>query len=77
MRLLDLKIGEKAKVTAINLDFKKKRRLSDLGLSVGAIVEKIRYAPLFSPIEIKVMDFYLSIRKNIAKNVLVVKIYEN
>lgn len=77
MKLSDLKVGDSARVTCINLDYKSKRRLEDLGLSVGVVVKKIRNAPFLSPVEIKVMDFFLSIRKSIAKNVMVVKVYEN
>ena len=76
MMLCDLKIGEKAKITAINLNYKKKKRLIDLGLDVGVEIQKIRNAPLLSPIEFKVMNFFLSIRKNVAKKIMVVKIYD-
>ena len=76
MMLCDLKIGEKAKITAISLNYKKKKRLMDLGLDVGVEIQKIRNAPLLSPIEFKVMDFFVSIRRNVAKKIMVVKIYD-
>ncbi len=47
-------------------------RLEQIGLTVGSRVVFIRRAPLSDPIEIKVRDFYLAIRKDIADKILVV-----
>ena len=45
-----------------------------MGLTNGAIISVTRCAPLGDPIEIKVRDFYLAIRLNLAKQIEVIEI---
>ncbi len=71
--LLDLKPGEEAVISGFNNDFGDMDRLRDLGLSDGASVRFIKYAPFGDPIEIMIRGFHLSIHKSIAENILIIK----
>lgn len=66
-----LKEGKSAKIILINCDYKIKQRLEVLGVTVGAKITLIRYAPLFDPIEIKIRGYNLAIRKSIAEKIIV------
>lgn len=48
-----------------------RRRIMDMGLVPGAIVELERVGPLGDPIEVKVKDFCLSLRNSEARNIYV------
>lgn len=48
-----------------------RRRLLDMGLRSGVLVRIVRFAPLGDPIEIKVMDYHLSLRREEAANLQV------
>jgi Fe2+ transport system protein FeoA len=63
MFLSQLKVGQKAKVLSLNNPQKIKKRLENIGLTVGTSVVIIRKAPFGDPLEIKVRDFYLALRK--------------
>ena len=64
MRVSDLNIGHKAKVTAISAGDKAYRlRLISMGLIPGTEFTVSRMAPLGDPIEILVRGFALSLRK--------------
>jgi Fe2+ transport system protein FeoA len=45
-----------------------------MGLTVGAQLEVIRFAPLGDPIDIKIRGYHLSLRKNEAAGVLVARL---
>lgn len=61
----DLKIGQKAKILRINIISKDIRRhLLDMGLTVGTIVEIKKIAPTGDPIDIKLRDYELCVRKD-------------
>ena len=70
-KLSDLKIGEKAVVTAVNGEGAVRRRLFDMGITPGAEVYLRKKAPLGDPIEINVRGYELSIRKEDADKILV------
>lgn len=56
---LDLiKPGTKAKITRVLGRGLSRRRMMDMGLVPGAVVEMERVAPLGDPIEIKIKDFH-------------------
>ena len=62
--LSDLKVGEKGRVMQLNVANKPIRRhLLDMGLTVGTIVEIKKIAPMGDPIDIKLRDYELCIRK--------------
>jgi len=68
MTLADLQINECAVIKFVgNL----KPRLLEMGLIPGTSVRFIKRTPLGGPIEVKVRDFYLSIRLDDAKSILV------
>ncbi|MBC8311326.1 MAG: ferrous iron transport protein A [Candidatus Marinimicrobia bacterium] len=68
MRLSDLQINECA---TINFVGELKPRLLEMGLTPGTSVRFIKRTPLGGPIEVKVRDFYLSIRLDDANAILV------
>jgi len=70
-RLTELLPGDQAIISKIEFADGDTVRLRDLGLNEGIPVRVVRYAPLGDPIEIKFRGFYLSMRKAIARHVLV------
>lgn len=63
MTILDLKPGEKARITGWSTDTPPPRLL-EMGMLPGSTVELVRFAPLGDPIDLKVRGFHLSIRKS-------------
>ncbi len=74
MYLSDLKIGESGIVEGINLSAHEIIRINGMGVVGGVKVTVIRFAPLGDPIEIKVRDVYLGIRKSQASKISVRRI---
>ena len=68
-KLSDLKIGEKAVVTAVNGEGAVRRRLFDMGITPGAEVYLRKKAPLGDPIEIAIRGYELTLRKAEAAHV--------
>ncbi|MBP2654301.1 MAG: hypothetical protein H6Q73_1870 [Firmicutes bacterium] len=62
--LNQLKPGEIGVVTKVNGRGKIKGRIIDLGIVAGSRVCVQKYAPLGDPMEIKVKNFNLSLRKS-------------
>lgn len=73
-RLRDMKPGEKGKVTAIGPGSPAVRRMVEMGVTKGTLVEIERVAPLGDPIEIKVMGYHLSLRREEADGILIERI---
>ncbi|BED91732.1 MAG: ferrous iron transport protein A [Candidatus Improbicoccus pseudotrichonymphae] len=73
MKLSELNVGEKAKITLINGNKSIKRRIMDIGLIPGTVVELIKYAPLGDPIQISAKDFDVIIRKEDANYIEIIK----
>jgi ferrous iron transport protein A len=73
MTILDLKQGELGVIRAFTGESKQLMRLREMGMSAGTSIRIVRYAPLGDPIEIKVRNFHLSIRKDLARHILVEK----
>ena len=69
--LSTLKIGEKARVLGFELPPEHRQRLLEMGLTVGAEFEVVRFAPMGDPIDIKVRGYHLSLRKKEASGVRV------
>jgi ferrous iron transport protein A len=69
MFLTDITDQQKAKILAIHGTSDIKMRLIDMGVVKGAVLEVVRKAPLGDPIEIKIKNFYLSLRKSEAQNI--------
>ena len=58
-----LGIGEKARVLGFDLPPEHRQRLLEMGLLPGTPVELVRFAPLGDPVEIKLRNYHLSLRK--------------
>lgn len=69
--LRDVPVGESAKVVKLTGDGAIKRRIMDMGITKGAMVDVRKVAPLGDPIEVTVRGFELSLRKDEAQNVIV------
>jgi ferrous iron transport protein A len=65
--LSDLLPGEKGTVKKVTGNSMIKRRIVDMGVVAGAVIEVQKYAPLGDPMEVKVKGFNLSLRKNEAE----------
>jgi ferrous iron transport protein A len=61
--LNQLGIREKAKISKINATGAIKKRIMDMGLTKGAVVEIKKIAPLGDPIEISVRNYSLALRR--------------
>lgn len=68
MTLNFLKKSQKGTITAINID-NVPLKLIEMGCLPGNMVEVLQIAPLQDPIYIKVNDSFLSIRKDLAKEI--------
>ncbi len=61
--LREASIGDTVKVTRIHGEGAVKRRIMDMGITKGVEIYIRKVAPLGDPIEIKVRNYELSIRK--------------
>jgi len=69
LKLKDLKPGQKGKVLKINVRGETNRRIVEMGVTPGAVVEVERVAPMGDPIDIKVKGYHLSLRKDEAAGI--------
>ena len=65
--LSDLQPGETGVVKKVLDKSMIKRRLIDMGVVAGTVIEVQKFAPLGDPMEVKVKGFNLSLRKNEAE----------
>ena len=63
--------GEVGVISSVTGSGPIKRRIVDMGLIAGTVVRVQKYAPLGDPIEIKVKNFNLSLRKMEAATITV------
>lgn len=68
--LATIKPGETGLITQITAPNSLRQRLYDLGLTPGAKIELIKFAPLGDPLEIALRGYKLTLRKNEAVFVL-------
>lgn len=68
-KLSDVKPGAKCCVKRIMRKPAVSKRLVEMGISRGSIIEVIRTAPLGDPIEVKVKGCFLSIRTEEAETI--------
>jgi len=64
MSLNDAKEGTRVKVVNLNAKGKLLYKLLDMGLIQGSTIEIIREAPLYDPMELKIHDYNLMLRKS-------------
>lgn len=75
MKLLaELKPGQKGKILKIGAIGPLKRRLMDMGVLVGELIEVNKVAPFGDPIEVTVKHYNLSFRKKEAQGITVEEI---
>ncbi|MBI4642169.1 MAG: ferrous iron transport protein A [Deltaproteobacteria bacterium] len=71
MNLAKLPPGARCRITKIGAVGPLKRRLLDMGVLVGEVVQVEKIAPLGDPIEITVKNYKLSLRKKEAEGIAV------
>lgn len=74
MNLSNLKKNESGVISAIRLSGSIKHRLSDMGMTPGATVKMLRLAPLGDPVEFRVLNCNISIRKKDAERFFIHKV---
>jgi len=73
-KLKDLKPGQKAKVVKVKARGETNKRIVEMGITPGTVVEIERVAPLGDPIDIKVKGYHLSLRKYEAEEIEIEKL---
>ena len=63
--------GEKGVIKLVKGEGVIRRRLFDMGVTPGAEVELVKKAPLGDPLEYKIRNYALTLRKKEAENVIV------
>lgn len=74
MKLNELKRGESAKIIKIENRGELKKRLVDMGINSGQLIELKRNAPLGDPQEFRINNNSIAIRKEDAEFIVVEKI---
>jgi Fe2+ transport system protein FeoA len=69
--LVELKAGQRARIQAVHGNDSIVQRLFEMGFLEGEEIEVIGFAPLGDPIEIRLRDYRLSLRKSEAQRVAV------
>ncbi len=64
-------VGQRARVLAVAINGADQRRLIELGVRSGALVEVVRRAPFGGPLAIRVNSGLLALRTDNARDVLV------
>jgi len=64
MLLNEVKEKSKVKVVKLNAEGKLLYKLLDMGFVEGTILEVIREAPLYDPMELKIHNYNLTLRKS-------------
>ena len=74
VRLSDLKPDDKCRVLKVDASGSIKRRIQDMGIVKGTVIEIERVAPFGDPVEVKLRQYHLSLRKDEAKTIMVEKV---
>ena len=69
--LYDLNINKPAKINSLNSSNVFSNRLSEMGVLPGSLVRVVKKNPFGGPIEIKLNNSYLAIRKEDAELILI------
>lgn len=67
MGLDEVKKGDKVKILKLNAKGKLLYKLLDMGFVKGTSIEVLREAPLYDPMELKIHNYNLTLRKSEAK----------
>ena len=65
-----LRVGKRARIDAVQGDDALVQRLLEMGLLEGEELEVLGFAPLGGPVEIRLRDYRLSLRRSEAARVL-------
>jgi Fe2+ transport system protein FeoA len=71
MTLDQLKPGDSGRIANVAGDARSRRRIVDMGVTPGVLVEVERVAPLGDPIEVRVRGYRLLVRKSEASYITV------
>ena len=63
MTISDLKIGESGKITLVGGEGALRQHFLDMGMIPGVTVTLMKYAPMGDPLELKIFDYELTLRK--------------
>lgn len=74
MRLSELSTGEEAVIISVAGSGAFRKRIIEMGFVKGKLVKSIKNAPLKDPIEYKILDYYVSLRREEAKYIEIAKI---
>ena len=72
--LSELKPGEKGQIEGMSGGGAVKRRIRDMGVTSGSLVEVVRVAPMGDPLDVKVKGYHLSLRREEAADIQVRKV---
>jgi ferrous iron transport protein A len=73
LTITDLPMGTEARVTGIKGTGRTTRRLMEMGVIPGVVVQVVKAAPFGDPIEVRVRGYSLAMRKNEADAIEVVR----
>lgn len=71
LTLSEVKKSSKCKIQSLEVKGKLLKKFLDMGFVKGVDLEVIREAPLYDPMELKVHNYYVLIRKQEAKGIRV------
>lgn len=74
MTLAELTPGTRARIETVNGDPSLLQRLSEFGIFEGEVIEFLGFAPLGDPLELRVGDSRLSLRKADAASITVTSV---
>lgn len=69
MNLANMKPGEQGRIMNIGVTGPLRRRLMDMGVLVGEPVRVEKVAPLGDPLEVRIKNYHLSLRKREAEGI--------
>ncbi len=69
LKLKDLKPGQRCKIVRLRGRGETNKRILEMGVTPGSVVELERVAPLGDPIDVKVKGYHLSLRKEEAEGI--------
>lgn len=74
MKLSEVTPGKSCKVLKVHSSGNLFKRIMEMGLTQGTVIEIERVAPLGDPVEMKLKGYHLSLRKDEADNIEVEEI---
>jgi len=69
MKLSQLSRGKQCRIKGLNFPPHIRRKLLELGLFPGQVIEVVQDAPFGGPVKIKVRDYCLALRRSEADNI--------